>query len=82
MNIAAFCQQLDNLFELDPGTVTPEDSLQEISGWSSLTFMGLIAMVDEEYGITLKPAVVLRAGSVADLAAAIGGNSGEITAVA
>lgn len=82
MNLTEFCGQLDDLFELDAGTVKPTDSLQQIPGWSSLTFMGLIAMVDEEYEVTLKPAAVLKAASVADLANLIGGDSAGLSKAA
>lgn len=71
MNLSTFCSQLDELFELDEGTIQPTDALQQIPGWTSLTFMSLIALVDEEYEVTLKPAMVLNAPSVADLAGLI-----------
>lgn len=71
MNLSTFCSQLDELFELDEGTIQPTDALQQIPGWTSLTFMSLIALVDEEYEVTLKPAMVLNAASVADLAGLI-----------
>jgi acyl carrier protein len=71
MTPSDFCRQLDELFEVDEGTIQPTDELQQIPGWSSLTFMGLIALVDEEYEVTLKPALVLKAASVADLASLI-----------
>ena len=48
-----FCELIDELFELDPGTATSLTVLKEIPSWSSLTFVGLIAMIDEEYGIAL-----------------------------
>lgn len=82
MNLAKFCAELDNLFELDAGAIKPTDSLQQIPGWDSLTFMGLIAMVDEEYGVTLRPSAVLNAASVADLANLIGGKPADLSAAA
>lgn len=82
MNLAAFCSQLDELFELDAGTVKPTDSLQQLPGWDSITFMGLIAMVDDEYDVTLKPTAVLNAASVADVASLIGGDAVDHSAAA
>ncbi|MDX1966179.1 MAG: acyl carrier protein [Planctomycetaceae bacterium] len=75
MDLAKFCLQMDELFELDEGTTQPTDELQQISGWSSLTFMGLIALVDEEYGVTLAPNAVLNCVSIADLARLTAGDS-------
>jgi len=62
-----FCELLDELFELDPGTATSATVLKEIPSWSSLTFVGLIAMIDEEYGIALSPGVIMSSETAGDL---------------
>ncbi|MGZ0172084.1 MAG: phosphopantetheine-binding protein [Planctomycetales bacterium] len=62
-----FCELLDELFELDPGTATSSTVLKEIPSWSSLTFVGLIAMIDEEYGIALSPSVIMSSETAGDL---------------
>ncbi|MDC0935319.1 acyl carrier protein [Pirellulales bacterium] len=67
MDRHALLQSLDELFELDPGSVREDSVIADIPGWDSLTFVGLIALVDEEYGVTLSPSVVLGAGCVSDL---------------
>jgi len=71
MNLQDFCSQLDDLFELDPGTISPAHEFQQIPGWSSLTFMSLIALVDEEYSVMLRPAAVLQSRTVSELATLI-----------
>lgn len=80
MDSATFCEQLEELFELDAGDVTPQDLLHEIPGWTSLTFMGLIALVDEEYGVTLRPAAIVESTTVADLMAMIEGEGQQAAA--
>jgi len=62
-----FCELIDELFELDPGTATSLTVLKEIPSWSSLTFVGLIAMIDEEYGIALSPGVIMSSETAGDL---------------
>jgi len=62
-----FCELLDELFELDPGTTNGSTVLKEIPSWSSLTFVGLIAMIDEEYGIALSPGVIMSSETAGDL---------------
>lgn len=62
-----FSELLDELFELDPGTATSSTILKEIPSWSSLTFVGLIAMIDEEYGIALSPGVIMSSETAGDL---------------
>lgn len=62
-----FLAALDELFELDDGTVALADNFREIQGWSSLTFLGLIGMVDERCGVALTPTEVLSCTTVGDL---------------
>jgi len=67
-----FLSLLDELFELDEGTIQGTDTLQGIPGWGSLTFVGLIALADEECGVTLAPADVLACSTVDDLIGLMG----------
>mgnify|MGYP001233701763 CR=1 FL=1 len=67
-----FLQLMDELFELDEGTILGSDELQQIPGWSSLTFIGLIAMVDEECEVALAPKSILACQTVDDLIALLG----------
>ncbi|MEZ6045974.1 MAG: acyl carrier protein [Planctomycetaceae bacterium] len=62
-----FLELLDELFELEPGTVQANDELQKIPGWGSLSFVGLIALIDEEYGVEISPTQILNCGPVAEL---------------
>jgi len=67
MDVAGFLLQLDELFELTPGTLTMSSVLEETPGWSSLTFLGLIALVDDQYQVTLKPRQVHQCATIADI---------------
>jgi acyl carrier protein len=68
-----FLENLTDLFELEPGEIAGTSVLQEISGWDSLTFLGLIALVDENYGIALAPQQVLACHTIDDLIGLING---------
>lgn len=72
MSKTDFLALLDELFELDEGTIQGTDALQGIPGWGSLTFVGLIALADEECGVTLSPADVLGCKTVDDLIGLMG----------
>lgn len=72
MQKTEFLNLMDELFELDEGTIQGSDELMQISGWSSLTFIGLIAMVDEECGVMLAPRSILACHTVNDLVALLG----------
>jgi acyl carrier protein len=62
-----FLSLLEDLFEVERGVIDLDTPLQGIPGWDSLTFVGLIARIDEEFGVTLGPQSVLRCRTIADL---------------
>lgn len=41
---------LEDTFDVDEGTLTPEMSLDEIEEYDSMTKLSLIVMVEEEFG--------------------------------
>ncbi|MCR5550235.1 MAG: acyl carrier protein [Bacteroidales bacterium] len=49
--IANFANQFD---ETDAEVFTPETKFKELEEWSSLIALSVIAMIDEEYDVTLK----------------------------
>ena len=67
MNAPQFLAALHELFDVTAGTIHKESVLQDISGWSSMTFIGLIAMLDEEFGVRVAPGTILRCHTVEDL---------------
>ena len=69
---------LHDLFEVDAGTIQETSVLQDIPGWSSLTFIGLIATIDDEYGVSVSPGTILSCETVADLLRAIDVDQTEI----
>jgi acyl carrier protein len=44
-----------------------------MEGWDSLAVVSLIAMVDEQAGLTLAPKEIAKAATVADLIGLLGG---------
>ena len=67
MNASQFLAALHELFEADAGTIHQDSVLQDIDGWNSMTFIGLIAMLDEEIGVRVAPGTILRCHTVEDL---------------
>ncbi len=72
MKQSDYLRELEGLFELDPHTVTTDSVLQDLDGWGSLTFLGLLSMTDGELGITLSPQQVLKCATVGDLLKLLG----------
>ena len=62
--IENFADQFD---DTDASVFTPETNFKELDEWSSLTALSIIAMVDEEYDVTLKGDDIKNAVTVEDL---------------
>ena len=41
---------LEDLFEVDEGTLTPDTALDDLDEWDSMAALSLIVMIDEECG--------------------------------
>lgn len=68
MEIKEFVEKFAEQFEeTDACVFTPETKFHELDEWSSLTALSIIAMVDEEYDITLKGDDVRNAVTIQDL---------------
>lgn len=68
MDINTFVENFANQFdETDPSEITATTIFRDIEEWSSLTALSIIAMVDEEYDVTLKGDDIKNANTVEDL---------------
>lgn len=62
--ISNFC---DILEETDPSTITETTIFKDLDEWSSLVALSLIAMVDENYDVTIGADDIRNANTLADL---------------
>ena len=62
--IQLFAEQFD---ETEENQFTPETEFRELDEWSSLIALSVIAMVDEEFEVTLKGADLRDADTIEDL---------------
>ena len=62
--VAHFAEQFE---ETAPATITAQTKYHDLDEWSSLIGLSVIAMADEEYGVTLKGNDVKNAVTVEDL---------------
>jgi len=67
MDKQKFLLLLDDLFEEDPNTLTGDEPLAELEIWDSLTALGYIALVDEEFNIILSGNDIEQCTTVNDL---------------
>ena len=62
--VAKFAEQFD---DTDPAEIKPDTLFHDLDEWSSLTALSVIAMVDEEFDVTLKGDDIKNAKTVEDL---------------
>ncbi|MBD5356163.1 MAG: acyl carrier protein [Bacteroides sp.] len=53
--------------DTDPSEITPSTNFRELDEWSSLIGLSVIAMVDEEYDVTLRGEDMRKANTVEEL---------------
>lgn len=62
--IANFAEQFD---ETDASELTPATEFKTLDEWSSLIALSVIAMVDEEYDVTIKGDDIRNSKTIEDL---------------
>ena len=68
MEISKFIELFAELFdETDVTVFTVETEFKKLDEWSSLIALSVIAMVDEEYVITIQGEDIRNANTIADL---------------
>ncbi|MBR4199547.1 MAG: acyl carrier protein [Bacteroidales bacterium] len=62
--ISNFADQFD---DLDSSVLTPETEFKSLEDWNSLVALSIIAMIDEEYDVTLKGNDISGSNTIQDL---------------
>lgn len=72
MSLQEFIQNFAAQFDDTEASVfTPETIFRELDEWSSLIALSIIAMVDEEYDVTLKGDDVRNSKTISDIYAVV-----------
>lgn len=74
MDRKEFLLALDEMLELDEGTLTGTEILDELEAWDSLAVISFIALVDEHFNVVVEGEKLASATTVADLLALAGLN--------
>ena len=72
MERTEFLLSLDELLELEPGSVKGSETLDSLEGWNSLAVISFMALVDEHFGISLQPRQIAACSTIADLVGLLG----------
>ncbi len=67
-----FLLRLDELLELPQGSLQGGEDLAAIPRWDSLALIGFIALVDQNFGVTVPAARILDCKKVSDLLGLVG----------
>lgn len=68
MELTEFIENFAGQFdETDPAAITAVTRFRDLEEWSSLIALSIIAMVDEEYDVTLKGDDIKNSETVEDL---------------
>ena len=71
MNKTEFYRNLDELLEVDPGTLKGDELLADLEAWDSVTVVSFIALADEKYDVNIPVKRIAECRSVDDLAAVV-----------
>ena len=69
MSKADFLHALEEVMEMDSGSLTGTETLADLAQWDSLAILSFMAKVDEVFGVQLSAEPIAKSKTVADLAA-------------
>ena len=58
---------LEDMFEVDEGSLRPETVLEEIENWDSMMKLSLIVLMDDEFDKELKSADIKKFKTIGDI---------------
>jgi acyl carrier protein len=68
MDIESFIELFADQFDdVEAGALTPETEFKQVEGWNSLVALSVIAMIDEEYDVTVKGNDITSSVTIQDL---------------
>lgn len=67
MDTQAFLEQMKEILDIEDRELSLDDEFKSFDEWSSLASLSLIALVDEEYEVTLSGNDIRSAVTVQDL---------------
>jgi acyl carrier protein len=67
-----FLRLLDELLEVEPGTIQGDEILSDLPKWDSLALMGFIALLDQHFALIVPASRITECKTVPDLVALVG----------
>ena len=69
MNDAKKIEMLEEMMELEHGTLNVDTKLSDLEEWDSIALISFIALIDDEFDKVLRASVVKQSKTVSDLMA-------------
>lgn len=67
-----FLREMDEMLELEPGTLKGPEALADLDGWDSLAVISFIALTDEKLDTVIDGESLAKAATVDDLLGLLG----------
>jgi len=71
MNKEEFLRQLEQMMEMDSGSLTGEEALTDLPEWDSLQILEFLVLVEERFCVVIDGVDVMEAKTVNDLLALV-----------
>ena len=62
-----FLNELDDIFEVELGTIKPNSNFKDLDEWDSVTLLSLVAVFEEEYGVVLSNDIIDKSYTILEL---------------
>jgi acyl carrier protein len=72
MDAKEFITEIENLLEMDPGSLSLDTQLVETGKWDSLAFVSFLAIADSQFNARVEPVALRKCQTVGDLMKLIG----------
>lgn len=67
MDTSKKIEMLEDMLELDAGTLTPDMVLEDIDEWDSMAALSFIVLIDEEFGKTINGEDIKKLKTIQDV---------------
>jgi acyl carrier protein len=71
MNEATFMERIEEALRAEPGSIAMSDALHNLDGWDSIGALSVIAVIDEQFGVTLDAGDLMACKTVGALASLV-----------
>lgn len=62
-----FLNELDDIFEVELGTIKPNTKFKDLDEWDSVTLLSLVAVFEEEYGVVFSNDIIEKSATILEL---------------